>query len=156
LPLIFIVDNNSLFRRLTVQYLNVADFSDIHTFSDADECLKYIDLQPDIVVTDLYYGENKTNGVDLLIKSKYLTPKTKFIFLSSTADIETAIKTIHLGAVDFIIKSKTALNKLLLRIKQLVNFNREIKKANTINIKLAVSLAVLIITFISLIFLYIR
>jgi DNA-binding NtrC family response regulator len=154
LPVIFVVDNNQLFRKLTVRYLDVADFHEVLTFPDAGECLKFIDLHPDIIVTDLYYGENKINGVDLLIKAKSLSPKTKFIFLSSTADIETAIKTIHLGAVDFIVKSKTALNKLLIRIKQLVDFNREIKKANTVNIKLALSLAALIITFVCLVFLY--
>ncbi len=156
LPVIFVVDNNQLFRRLTVRYLNVADFCKILTFPDAGECLRFIDLHPDIVVTDLYYGESQINGVDLLIKAKSLSPKTRFIFLSSTADIETAIRTIHLGAVDFIVKSKTALNKLLIRIKQLIDFDREIKKANTVYIKLALSVAALIITFICLIFLYVR
>jgi DNA-binding NtrC family response regulator len=154
LPLIFIVDNNSLFRRLTVRYLNVADFNDILTFSDADECLKYIYLQPDIVVTELYYGGNKINGIGLLTRIKTLSPKTKVIFLSSYRDLEGAIQSIRLGAVDFIIKSKLALDKLVLRIKQLTSYNQEIKRANSVNITIAASLIILIVIFISLIFLY--
>jgi two-component system OmpR family response regulator len=154
LPLIFIVDNNSLFRRLTVQYLNVADFNDILTFSDADECLKYIDLQPDIVVTELYYGENKINGIGLLTRIKTLSPKTKVIFLSSYRDLEEAIQSVRLGAVDFIIKGKLALDKLVLRIKQLASYNQEIKRANSVSITIAASLVILIVIFISLIFLY--
>jgi DNA-binding NtrC family response regulator len=154
LPSIFIVDSNSLFRRLTVQYLNVADFNDILTFPDADECLKYIDLQPDIVVTELYYGENKISGIGLLSRIKTLSPKTKVIFLSSSRDLEGAIQSIRLGAVDFIVKSKLALDKLILRIKQLTSYDQEIKRANTLNITIVASLVILIVIFISLIFLY--
>ena len=154
MPSIFIVDSNSLFRRLTVQYLKVADFNDILTFPDADECLKYIDLQPDIIVTELYYGENKISGIGLLRRIKILSPKTKVIFLSSSRDLEGAIQSIRLGAVDFIVKSKLALDKLILRIKQLTSFNQEIQRANTLNITIVASLVVLIVIFISLIFLY--
>jgi len=151
---IFIVDNNSLFRRITVQYLNAADFDEILTFSDADECLKYIDLQPDIIVTELYYGENKINGIGLLTRIKTLSPKTKVIFLSSSRDLECAIQSVRLGAVDFIVKSKLALDKLILRIKQLTSYNQEMRRANSVNITLAASLVILIVIFISLIFLY--
>ena len=154
MPVIFIVDNNSLFRRLTVQYLNAADFNDILTFPDAEECLKYIDLQPDIVVTELYYGENKINGIGLLTRIKTLSPKTKVIFLSSSRDLEGAIKSIRLGGIDFIVKSKLALDKLIYRIKQLTSYNQEIKRANSVNITIAASLVILIVLFISLIFLY--
>lgn len=154
MPVIFVVDSNKLFRNLTVQYLNVADFEEVLTFSSADECLKFIDLQPDIVVTELYYGENKISGLDLLTIVKTLSPKTKVIFLSSSGDMEGAIQSVRLGAVDFIIKSKLALDKLVQRIKQLTIYNSELKRANSVNITLAASLAILIILFISLIYLY--
>ena len=154
MPVIFVVDNNKLFRKLTVQYLNVADFNEILTFSSADECLKFIDLQPDIVITELYYGENKINGINLLTRIKALSPKTKVIFLSSSGDMERAVQSVRLGAVDFIIKSKLALNRLVIRIKQLTIYNSEIKRANSVNITLAASLAILILLFISLIYLY--
>ncbi len=154
MPVIFVVDNNKLFRNLTVQYLNIADYNEILTFSTADECLKFIDLHPDIVVTELYYGENKISGIDLLAIIKTLSPKTKVIFLSSSGDMEGAIRSVRMGAVDFIIKSKLALDKLLQRIKQLTVYNDEIKRANSVNITLAASLAILILIFISLIYLY--
>jgi DNA-binding NtrC family response regulator len=154
LPVIFVVDNNNLFRELTVRYLNIAEFHEVLTFTNASECLQFIELEPDIVVTDLYYGDKKPDGIDLLMKAKSLSPKTKFIFLSSTADIESAIRTVHLGAVDFIVKSKTALSKLLIRIKQLTDFNSEMKRANKVTFRLALSLAVIIIAFLCLVLLY--
>ena len=154
MPVIFVVDNNKLFRKLTVQYLNVADFNEILTFSSADECLKFIDLQPDIVITELYYGENKINGINLLTRIKALSPNTKVIFLSSSGDMERAVQSVRLGAVDFIIKIKLALNILVIRINQLTIYNIEIKRANSVNITLAASLAILILLFISLIYLY--
>ncbi len=152
--MIFVVDNNPLFRRITVQYLNIADYSDILTFSDPDECLEYIDLQPDIVVTEFFYGEGKINGIGLLKKINTLSPKTKVIFMSSSMDLEAAIHSVRLGAVDFIVKNKMALDKLILRIIQLSSYNREIKKVNSVSITLAASLVILILIFISLIFLY--
>ena len=154
MPVIFVVDNNKLFRNLTVQYLNVADFNEILTFSSADECLKFIDLHPDIIITELFYGENKINGIDLLTRIKTLSPKTKVIFLSSSGDMEGAVQSVRMGAVDFIIKSKLALNKLVIRIKQLTIYSSEIKRANSVNVTLAASLVILILLFISLIYLY--
>jgi two-component system OmpR family response regulator len=154
LPVIFVVDNNSLFRRLTVQYLTVADFDDILTFSDADDCLRYIDLHPDIVITELYYGENEIDGIELLTRIKSISPKTQVIFLSSSRNMDAAVQSVRLGAVDFIFKGKLALDKLIMRIKQLSSYNREIKKANSVNITITASLVILIVLFISLIFLY--
>ena len=61
LPVIFVVDNNNLFRELTVRYLNIAEFHEVLTFADAAECLRFIELEPDIVVTDLYYGDKNEN-----------------------------------------------------------------------------------------------
>lgn len=154
MPFIFVVDNNPLFRRLTVQYLNVADFNNILTFSDADECLNYVDLHPDIIITELYYGENEVSGIELLTKIKKISPKTNVIFLSSSRDLEAAVQSVRLGAVDFIFKGKLALDKLILRINQLISYNMEIKRAKFVNITITASLVILIVLFISLIFLY--
>ena len=152
--LIFLVDSNRLYQKLIIQYFDLADFTEILTFTNAEECLKFIDLKPDIVITELYYGNEKSGGMELLENIKILSPATKVIFLSLSQDMEAAIKTVRLGAVDFIIKNKTALDKLLRRINQLVSYSNEVKKANAASIKIAASIAVILAIFVSLIFLY--
>lgn len=153
-PLIFIVDNNLIYQKLIVQYINIANFTEILTFTNAVECLACIDLHPDIIITDLHYGEDRVNGIDLLMKTKILSPKTKVIFLSSYNDMEAAVNSVRLGAVDFIVKSKVALDKLIRRINQLVYYYREIEKVNSVSIKLAATIAVILVVFIGLILLY--
>ncbi len=153
-PLIFVVDSNLLYRKFIIQYLKAADFSDILTFADARECLEFIDLKPDIIISELHYKNEKFNGIDLLMKMKIINPATKFIFISLYNDMEAAVRTIRLGAVDFIVKNKLALDKMVHRINQLVMFRHEIRKANSASIKLAASITVILVIFISLIFLY--
>lgn len=153
-PLIFVVDGNRLYQKLIIQYFDLADLSEILTFTNAEECLRFIDLKPDIIITELYYGNEKTGGIDLLEKIKILSPATKVIFLSLSRDMEAAVKSVRLGAVDFIIKNKTAPDKLLWRINQLVSYGNELKKVNTTSIKIAASIAVILAIFLSLIFMY--
>ena len=153
-PLIFIVDNNRLYQKLIIQYFEIAGFSEILTFASPEECLRFIDLKPDIIVTELYYGNAGITGIDLLKKIKILNPSTNVIFLSSFGDVESAVKAVRLGAVDFIIKSKMAPDKLRKRVNQLINYSEEVKKVNITSIKIAASIVVVLALFISLIFLY--
>ncbi len=155
-PLIFIVDSNRLYQKLIIQYFDIADFSDILTFTNAEDCLRFIDLKPDIIITELYYCGEGMTGIDLLMKIKILSPATKVIFLTASGDMEAAVKAVRLGAVDFITKSEMALDKLRIRINQLVKYSKEVEKVNITSIKIAASIAVVLVIFISLIFLYNR
>jgi DNA-binding NtrC family response regulator len=153
-PLIFVVDSNRLYQKLIIQYFDLVDLTVILTFTSTEECLRFIDLKPDIIITELYFGNEKTDGIDLLKKIRILSPSTKVIFLSLSRDMEAAVKSVRLGAVDFIIKNKTSLDKLLWRINQLISYRDEVKKVNITSIKIAASIAVILAIFISLIFLH--
>ena len=110
--------------------------------------------RPDLILLDIMMPGIDGYEVCRQLKSDTATVDIPVIFLSALGETEDKVKGFHLGAVDYIIKSKLALNKLVLRIKQLTIYSSEIKRANSVNVTLAASLAILILLFISLIYLY--
>lgn len=82
---IFIVDDNKIYRRLMKRTINRPNFS-VLTFSTGEECLKYLHLNPDLVLLDYHLdGVNpyakKGDVIYPLIKEK--CPNSKIIMISS-------------------------------------------------------------------------
>ena len=82
---IFIVDDNKVYRRLMKNTINRPNFS-VLTFSTGEECLKFLHLSPDLVLLDYHLdGVNpyakKGDVIYPLIKEN--SPNTKIIMISS-------------------------------------------------------------------------
>jgi len=135
-PLIFIVEDNSVYSKLIVSHLRSHKFINCESFTSGEACLKGITREPDIIILD--YLMNGMNGLDVLIASKKRSPTTDFIFLSGQDSIEVAIDCIKYGAYDYIVKDEFALIKLsdkinkLIALRELVASNRLFKKGITI------------------------
>jgi DNA-binding NarL/FixJ family response regulator len=110
-PLIFVVEDNSLYNRLIASHLRMNKFQRIECFLSGEDCLMNLYKKPDIVIQDYHMGG--INGVDVLRKSKKLNPATEFIFLSGDDNYEIAANTIKYGAFDYLIKDRSALKKLV-------------------------------------------
>ncbi len=118
-PLIYVVERNPVYNTLITSYLHGKKFKNVNSFNNPEECLKKIDLNPDIIV--LNYGYSGFTGLDLMRKVHETKPEIDFIFLSGQNDVETAVKIIKLGAADYIVKSDDAPDKLIHSIEGLVN-----------------------------------
>ncbi|MCX6228642.1 MAG: response regulator [Bacteroidia bacterium] len=135
-PLIFIVEDNSVYSKLIVSHLRSHKFINCESFTSGEACLKGITREPDIIILD--YLMNGMNGLDVLIATKKRSPTTDFIFLSGQDSIEVAIDCIKYGAYDYIVKDEFALIKLsdkinkLIALRELVASNRLFKKGITI------------------------
>ena len=135
-PLIFIVEDNSVYSKLIVSHLRSHKFINCESFTSGEACLKGITREPDIIILD--YLMNGMNGLDVLIAAKKRSPTTDFIFLSGQDSIEVAIDCIKYGAYDYIVKDEFALIKLsdkinkLIALRELVARNRLFKKGITI------------------------
>ena len=103
-PLIFVVDDNSMYNRLIVSHLRLNKFQRIESFLSGEECLANLDKNPDIVIQD--YLMNGINGIQVLKESKRRNPKTEFIFLSGDDSFELALNTIKYGAFDYVVKDQ--------------------------------------------------
>ena len=117
-PLIFIVDDNIVYKDIIVGYLKQKNFKNIRAFTSAEECLKEMHSKPDIVILDYLFQD--TNGIEILRKVQKEYPQTDVIFLSGQNDVEVAVNIMKLGVSDYIIKNEKAPEHLVNSIEHLV------------------------------------
>lgn len=130
--LIFLVDDNLTYLKILKADLSDLPKCKIMYFTTGEECLKYMHLQPNVVVLDYELSEGNTevmNGIDVLIEIKKSNPDTEVIMLSGWDDIKVATSSIKFGAFDFVVKNQNALINLRNRIK---NSFRKIRMLNEI------------------------
>jgi DNA-binding NtrC family response regulator len=150
-PLIFVVEDNSVYSKLVVNHLRSHKLIRIESFLSGEECLKNINRKPDIIIQD--YLLEGINGIEVLIATRKKYPHTEFIFLSGQNDIEVAINSMKYGAYDYIVKDQFALKKLTDKINmimvkhELITSNRRYKIGITL---FFVALAIIILIFASL------
>jgi len=150
-PLIFIVEDNSVYNKLIVNHLRSHKLIRTESFLSGEECLKNIDRKPDIIIQD--YLLDGINGIEVLKATRKKYPETEFIFLSGQNDIEVAINSMKYGAYDYIIKDQNALKKLTDKINkiminhELINSNKRYKLGITL---FFIALAIIILIFASL------
>src|SRR5674476_998396 len=83
-PLIFIVEDNSVYNKLIVNHLRSHKLIRTESFLSGEECLKNIDRKPDIIIQD--YLLDGINGIEVLKATRKKYPETEFIFLSGQND----------------------------------------------------------------------
>jgi two-component system, OmpR family, response regulator len=111
-PLIYIVDSSVTYRKIIVACLEALNFTEYKTFDDGESCYTTIGLIPDIIILDYNLGEGKWDGLEFMSEYIRLNKKTKFIFLSSNTKIDVAVESVRMGAIDYILKSKSGLMRL--------------------------------------------
>lgn len=150
-PLIFIVEDNSVYNKIIVNHLRSHKLVRVESFLSGEECLKNLYRKPDIIIQD--YLLDGINGIDVLKATKKKYPDTEFVFLSGQDNIEVAINSMKFGAFDYIVKDQNALVKLTDKINkimishELINSNKRYKLGVTL---FFVALAVIILIIISL------
>lgn len=154
-PLIFIVEDNPVYNKLIVNYLQSKKFNRIESFLSGEECLKRIDQNPDIIIQD--YLLEGIDGIAVLKQVKKILPNTEFIFLSGQDSVDVAVNTLKLGAYDYIVKDQMALKKMLdkitkiLAVQVLVKSNKRYKTGIML---FFVALGVIIMVLVGLALLY--
>lgn len=118
-PLIFIIEDSIVYKDLIVGYLKSNNYSNLKLYKNGDECLKDLQLKPDLIILD--YISTGMNGLELMRKVQADYPEIDFIFLSGQNDVEVAVQIMKLGAADYIIKTDQAPKKLVKSIKSLVS-----------------------------------
>ena len=150
-PLIFIVEDNPVYNKLIVNYLNSKKFNRIESFFSGEECLKRISEKPDIIIQD--YLLEGIDGIEVLKATKKIYPHTEFIFLSGQDSVDVAINTMKLGAYDYIVKDQVALKKMVDKITKILATQKLVKSNKRYKTGLVlffVALAVIILLLISL------
>lgn len=151
-PLIFIVEDNSIYNKFIASYLRSNKFKRIESFLSGEECLKNLYKKPDIVIQD--YLLNGISGIDVLKTTKKINPGTEFIFLSGQDNLSIAVNSIKYGAFDYVVKDRFALNKLTDNINKIIKIQSGQLQNKTYKIGVIlffIALAILIISLASLV-----
>jgi DNA-binding NtrC family response regulator len=152
---IFIVDDDHAQAEMMQDYLSKYSTFNIHSFRSGEECLKKLDLKPDIVFLDYNFdkaGYGSLDGLDILKEIKSKKPHTEVVMISGQDKIEVAVNTMKYGAFDYIIKSESAFHRAenaILNLIRRLKLTEEARLYKRLTFGLAVALVVmLIITFI--------
>ncbi len=153
--MIFIVEDNPVYNKLVVNYLNSKKFSRIESFLSGEECMKNISMKPDIIIQD--YLLEGMNGIEVLKATKKIHPQIEFIFLSGQDSVDVAINTMKHGAYDYIVKDQMALKKMADKITKIIAIQKLVKSNKRYKVGIALfflTLALIIIFLISLSIIY--
>lgn len=121
-PLIYIVEDDPALNKLLVGHLKQKGFRNTKGFLSGEDCIKNLTIIPDIVIQD--YDLPGMNGVEVLKKVKNFNKKVEFIFLSGQQSIEVAVDAMKYGAFDYIIKDTVAKDKLVFKLRKLLNIHK--------------------------------
>ncbi|MBN1821127.1 MAG: response regulator [Prolixibacteraceae bacterium] len=131
-PLIFIVEDNKIYNQLIVKFLSQKGFTNVKSFSNGEDCLRNMNLKPDIVIQD--YLLDGLNGIEVLKRAKKHYPETEFIFLSGQSSMEIAVNSMRYGAYDYIVKDETTMDRLVDKIGKIGETKRIARKNKVIKI----------------------
>jgi DNA-binding NarL/FixJ family response regulator len=133
---IFIADEDELVNmalRHEIEKAFATHVITILTFSSVSECGLFMKQRPEIVIMDSRLNDSSRdkNGVTLIDKIKADNPRTQVIMLSVEESIEVAVKALHHGAHDYIVKNEFMFKKLRLSLIQcftILELRRNMKK----------------------------
>ena len=135
---IYIVEDNPLYSAVLEQNLLTNGFTDVQRFDSGEECLSEVIHSPDVILLDYQLGNNEMNGIDVFKEIKRKNRTAKVILLSNQDEVRVAVESLRLGAFDYIIKDKTAMDNLLnalhriRRIKKITTNDNQLKKLKNI------------------------
>lgn len=122
--LIFIVDDDKVILNLLEYTFKSREGYEVKTFSSGEECLKNLDMKPDVIVLDhLFYlqGETSMSGLETLkaLRKKNLT--VPVIILSSQNDLALIREFIKNGAIKYIPKADYFIDTLIESVEKVMS-----------------------------------
>lgn len=102
---VLVVDDEPIMVTLLETYLKRLGCA-ISTAADGTEAIRLLEKRTfDLVITDLQMGE--PNGLDVVRKTKELSPKTLAFIMTGCNEVEYAIAAFRIGADDYLLKPFT-------------------------------------------------
>jgi DNA-binding NtrC family response regulator len=122
-PVIFIVEDDPAFSRLTEKTLKASGYTNIKIYPTGEKCIDDIqNTKPDIVLQD--FAMPGLNGIETMKKIKNIHPDTEFLFLSGQSSIKIAVETMKQGAFDYIVKDEVAQHNVTQKIGKILYIHK--------------------------------
>ena len=103
---LFFIDDSLMIRKMLEQVFNKSDTFDLHSFSNGEDAIGQLSIQPTICVLDFHLSDDNSllNGLEILENIRLKSPETKVIMLSNQNEIGIAVNCLKKGASDYVIK----------------------------------------------------
>ena len=111
-PLIYLVDDDTVFLTLIQSELSSMGEVKTRTFASGESCLKQMHKNPCMVVLDYELSSEDPdvmNGVEVLKKIKETNPETEVVMISGWDDVTIAVASMKFGAYDYVVKNDSAM-----------------------------------------------
>ncbi len=124
---VILVDDEPTMVQMVAEMLR-EDGHDVRPFTQVTPALEAIpEIQPDLIVTDLYLDKTRAGGLDILQKARSQSPPITVIMVTGFGSIETAVKAMKAGAYDYIEKP-FKLDELRMCVQRALSFNQAISE----------------------------
>ena len=114
--LIFFVDDDRMILNLLEYTLNIRQDCNVKTFYSGEECIRNLDMKPDLVVLDHVFKSTDTNpmnGLQTLKEIRKLNDSLPVVILTSMDDDSLAGEFIQFGASKVIPKNDYFIDALM-------------------------------------------
>ncbi len=114
--LIFFVDDDRMILNLLEYTLNIRQDCEVMTFYSGEECIRNLEMSPDLVVLDHVFkgeGGDPMNGLQTLREIRKVNSTVPVVILTSFEDDGLAEKFIQSGATKFIPKNDFFIDALM-------------------------------------------
>lgn len=128
---IFVVEDDLMYSRAILHLLESRNFLNVRLFSNGEECLEQLHLEPDVILLDYWLGEGKKNGMEVMEIIRRKLPRTKVIFLTAMDNLKIAQQTMAMGAYDYVVKSESAMERVKNLLRRIV-FEKQIQDENRV------------------------
>ncbi|HSV89435.1 MAG TPA: response regulator [Bacteroidales bacterium] len=126
---IFVVDDDHFFSRALIHTLEGKNFLNISSFNSGEECIANLNLKPEIILLDQFFGEGLKTGLEVMRVIREKSPDSKVIFLTAFDSQKLAQDSMSLGAYDYLVKNEATLEKVKNLLRR-IGFEKQIRQEN--------------------------
>ena len=119
--LIYLVDDDESYLKIASHNLGQNKSFTIKTFMTGEDVLKALNKKPAVIILDYFLDSEKPNamsGIKVLQEIKQIAPDVEVIMLSGQEDIDVAVNSVKYGAIDYVVKNKSAFIRVQNDIKR--------------------------------------
>jgi len=119
---VLLVDDEITMLQMVSELLR-SEGHEVHPFNNTTAALEALEnIQPELVITDLYLDKARAGGMDVLKKARALNPPAVGIVITGFGSIETAVEAMKHGSFDYLEKP-FKLDELKLCVQRALNYN---------------------------------
>jgi DNA-binding NtrC family response regulator len=116
----FIVDDDPFWTAILTQILTELGFENIQSFTNGNDCLDNLHLNPNIIFLD--YQMDDMDGLEILPKIKSYHSGIKVVFCTAHEDLSVAIDAMRHGSFDYLLKSNASKKEIASLIENMSAF----------------------------------